>query len=95
MKYDLYCPLLQSTFYIQCHLVDKPEMLGELLNGIDFGRIEWQVDHQDNMLQLIQRIQDGDFGDPNLLDMTHPLQTDFTLYRIPFYINWPKMENTK
>jgi len=94
MRYDLKCALLNHTFYIECRLADKPETIGELLNGIGSGKIHWQVNYDVRMRQLLRKIKDSE--DYEFLDMNHPLDVDYATQKpIRHNINWPPTEDMK
>ena len=93
MRYDLKCSLLDRTFYIECRLADKPKTIGELLNGIESGKIHWQPNYEDKMKRLMYRLSPAECS---ILDMNHPLDTDFETQKpIRHNINWIPTENLK
>jgi len=91
MRYDLTSPILNRTFYIECTLANKPDTLGELVNGISSGRIHWQLDYEKQMIKLYAKVMKDD-----LLDMNDPLTPDYRTQKpIRHNINWIPTENLK
>ena len=91
MRYDLTSPILDRTFYIECTLANKPDTLGELINGISSGNIHWQPDYEKKMNKLYVKILDIDY-----LDMNEPLLVDYRTQKpIRHNINWPPTEDLK
>ena len=91
MRYDLTSAILDTTFYIECHLADKPGTLGELFNGIGSGAIHWQPDYE----KAMKKIYANSLRKKHL-DMSDPLTPDYRTQKpIRHNINWPPTENLK
>lgn len=94
MRYDLISASLDCTFYIECHLADKPETLGELFNGVFAEKIHWQPDYEKKMKKLYENtVRNPRY---KYFDMSEPLLPDFRTQKpIRHNINWPPTENLK
>jgi hypothetical protein len=84
MQYDLRAPKLQYTFQIKCNLADKPQILSELIDGIQTGTIKWQYSSEEEGERWLDTAKvwviDGN---------DEELETDFTTQKpIRFNINW-------